>query len=173
MRSATISTIKTLISPPISAFFPKFTKPTSSFPLISPPSLFSYCSFTDPLKSPNFYHLNPPILTSSCNSNPSRACSLCAEAESPLQLPSGEIHMIVGPMFAGKTSTLLRRVRAESVNGRFGLNPLSLFGYKHFLILSLGSKIIDTFSCLVYFLFHNKRYILILVRRLLIRYHSF
>ncbi|XP_074272878.1 thymidine kinase [Silene latifolia] len=31
---------------------------------------------------------------------------------------SGEIHVIVGPMFAGKTTALLRRVRAESTNGR-------------------------------------------------------
>ncbi|KAL6893956.1 hypothetical protein ACP4OV_008054 [Aristida adscensionis] len=31
---------------------------------------------------------------------------------------SGEIHVIVGPMFAGKTTALLRRVQAESGNGR-------------------------------------------------------
>ncbi|KAL6658060.1 hypothetical protein ACP70R_004307 [Stipagrostis hirtigluma subsp. patula] len=31
---------------------------------------------------------------------------------------SGEIHVIVGPMFAGKTTALLRRVQAESSNGR-------------------------------------------------------
>lgn len=31
---------------------------------------------------------------------------------------SGEIHVIVGPMFAGKTTTLLRRIKAESTNGR-------------------------------------------------------
>lgn len=31
---------------------------------------------------------------------------------------SGEIHVIVGPMFAGKTTTLLRRMKVESVNGR-------------------------------------------------------
>ncbi|GMJ14129.1 thymidine kinase 1b [Hibiscus trionum] len=32
--------------------------------------------------------------------------------------PCGEIHVIVGPMFAGKTTTLLRRIQAESNNGR-------------------------------------------------------
>ncbi|CDP20267.1 unnamed protein product, partial [Coffea canephora] len=32
---------------------------------------------------------------------------------------SGEIHVIVGPMFAGKTSTLLRRIKTESSNGSF------------------------------------------------------
>jgi len=32
---------------------------------------------------------------------------------------SGEIHVIVGPMFAGKTTALLRRVQAEAGNGRY------------------------------------------------------
>ncbi|KAL7197012.1 hypothetical protein ACSBR1_036928 [Camellia fascicularis] len=32
--------------------------------------------------------------------------------------PSGEIHVIVGPMFAGKTTALLRRVESEGNNGR-------------------------------------------------------
>ncbi|XP_058218672.1 thymidine kinase a [Rhododendron vialii] len=31
---------------------------------------------------------------------------------------SGEVHVIVGPMFAGKTTALLRRVKAESNSGR-------------------------------------------------------
>ncbi|PKI69209.1 hypothetical protein CRG98_010414 [Punica granatum] len=31
---------------------------------------------------------------------------------------SGEIHVIVGPMFAGKTSSLLHRIESESSNGR-------------------------------------------------------
>lgn len=31
---------------------------------------------------------------------------------------SGEIHVIVGPMFAGKTSSLLRRIKSERSNGR-------------------------------------------------------
>ncbi|KAL8522975.1 hypothetical protein ACS0TY_013074 [Phlomoides rotata] len=31
---------------------------------------------------------------------------------------SGEVHVIVGPMFAGKTTALLRRVRAEADTGR-------------------------------------------------------
>ncbi|OMO76924.1 Thymidine kinase [Corchorus capsularis] len=33
--------------------------------------------------------------------------------------PCGEVHVIVGPMFAGKTTTLLRRIQAESTNGSF------------------------------------------------------
>lgn len=52
---------------------------------------------------------------SSLNSNPNRALNLHTEVS---QIPSGEIHVIVGPMFAGKTTTLLRRVRSESVKGR-------------------------------------------------------
>ena len=32
---------------------------------------------------------------------------------------SGEIHVIVGPMFDGKTTTLFRRIESESSNGRF------------------------------------------------------
>lgn len=33
-------------------------------------------------------------------------------------LRSGEVHVIVGPMFAGKTTTLLHRVQSERSNGR-------------------------------------------------------
>ncbi|XP_009587897.1 thymidine kinase-like [Nicotiana tabacum] len=36
----------------------------------------------------------------------------------PNYLPTGEIHVIVGPMFAGKTTALLRRVKLESNDGR-------------------------------------------------------
>ncbi|XP_031267853.1 thymidine kinase-like [Pistacia vera] len=31
---------------------------------------------------------------------------------------SGEVHVIIGPMFAGKTTALLRRIRSEGNNGR-------------------------------------------------------
>ncbi|KAH7533457.1 thymidine kinase a [Ziziphus jujuba] len=31
---------------------------------------------------------------------------------------SGEVHLILGPMFAGKTTSLLRRIKSESNNGR-------------------------------------------------------
>lgn len=37
----------------------------------------------------------------------------------PNYLPTGEIHVIVGPMFAGKTTALLRRVKLESNDGRY------------------------------------------------------
>ncbi|KAL8469179.1 hypothetical protein ACS0TY_032125 [Phlomoides rotata] len=39
--------------------------------------------------------------------------SLCTESGA-----SGEIHVIVGPMFAGKTTTLLKRMKSENSNGR-------------------------------------------------------
>jgi len=32
---------------------------------------------------------------------------------------SGEIHLFVGPMFAGKTTSLLRRIKSEVDNGRY------------------------------------------------------
>ncbi|XVE78336.1 hypothetical protein DITRI_Ditri13aG0136600 [Diplodiscus trichospermus] len=31
---------------------------------------------------------------------------------------SGEVHVIIGPMFAGKTTSLLRRIKSEGSNGR-------------------------------------------------------
>lgn len=34
---------------------------------------------------------------------------------------AGEIHVIMGPMFAGKTTSLLRRIKSEGNNGRFGI----------------------------------------------------
>lgn len=38
----------------------------------------------------------------------------------------GEIHVIVGPMFAGKTTALLRRIKSESTDGRYYHFLLSL-----------------------------------------------
>ncbi|KAI3505707.1 hypothetical protein L1887_27894 [Cichorium endivia] len=40
------------------------------------------------------------------------------EENDHFQKPEGEIHVIVGPMFAGKTTTSLRRVKSESSTGR-------------------------------------------------------
>lgn len=37
---------------------------------------------------------------------------------------SGEIHVIVGPMFAGKTTTLLRKIQSERSDGRFDSPPI-------------------------------------------------
>ncbi|KAK8674512.1 hypothetical protein V6N13_032624 [Hibiscus sabdariffa] len=49
----------------------------------------------------------PSIPTPQSHAETTQSSSLC-----------GEIHVIVGPMFAGKTTTLLRRIQAESNNGR-------------------------------------------------------
>lgn len=40
---------------------------------------------------------------------------------------SGEIHVIVGPMFAGKTTALLRRVQTEAGTGRYEPPSTPLF----------------------------------------------
>lgn len=69
-----------------------------------------------PLKSPKFI---PAVLARNSlvnyanpsSSNQSRG--LCTESGA-----SGEIHVIVGPMFAGKTTTLLKRMKSENSNGR-------------------------------------------------------
>ncbi|CAK9182255.1 unnamed protein product [Ilex paraguariensis] len=55
-------------------------------------------------------------LSSSIPANPNEATRSLQTAASPRE--SGEIHVIVGPMFAGKTTTLLRRIKSESSHGR-------------------------------------------------------
>ncbi|CAI0374352.1 unnamed protein product [Linum tenue] len=47
-----------------------------------------------------------------------------AAGDSTASYPSGEIHVIVGPMFAGKTTSLLRRIQSESENGSFQVRNL-------------------------------------------------
>jgi thymidine kinase len=51
----------------------------------------------------------------------------CVHSKSSLSTSSGEIHVIVGPMFAGKTTTLLHRVQAEINDGRFDFLFLGIF----------------------------------------------
>ena len=73
---------------------------------------------------------NPKLLTASFVPTSLRCCA--SSPPPPHQTPinplpstlsssycSGEIHVIVGPMFAGKTSSLLRRIHSEVNNGRF------------------------------------------------------
>ncbi|RWW24467.1 hypothetical protein BHE74_00006791, partial [Ensete ventricosum] len=66
---------------------------------------------------------------------PSSSCPAVAVlgAHDPLPMesrsPSGEIHVILGPMFAGKTTILLRRMQDEVDCGRFGFKfSLSING---------------------------------------------
>lgn len=84
-------------------------------PIFQNPSLNSHEIFSPRqhyCKSSNFFSLNPQFhsLFSSFMSLSSmdRRCK-----------PAGEIHVIVGPMFAGKTTALLRRIKSESNSGRF------------------------------------------------------
>ncbi|KAK2967511.1 hypothetical protein RJ640_010152 [Escallonia rubra] len=107
-----ISRMKSLISPTFSHFTLTLTKPTSLF-LFPQPSTSSFGKVR-PSQNGNFIHVQPAMHfpNSSASLNPSGACA------SPVEGSEGEIHVIVGPMFAGKTTTLLRRIRAESTNGR-------------------------------------------------------
>ncbi|KAL6520484.1 hypothetical protein OROHE_017072 [Orobanche hederae] len=97
------------------------TTATAPFPpyfILSQPSIL--CRTTTkfkPIKNP----ISPPtasVINSLANyskaSNYSHSRGLCSES-----VASGEIHVIVGPMFAGKTTTLLKRMKTERINGRF------------------------------------------------------
>ncbi|XP_057765050.1 thymidine kinase a-like [Salvia miltiorrhiza] len=70
----------------------------------------------NPLKNPTFF---PAIFSVNSHANytkpysSSQSQGLCTDGRA-----SGEIHVIVGPMFAGKTTTLLKRMKSESSNGR-------------------------------------------------------
>ncbi|CAK9133378.1 unnamed protein product [Ilex paraguariensis] len=44
----------------------------------------------------------------------------------PIHRPSGEIHVIVGPMFAGKTTALLRRINSGANTGRYSLDAIGI-----------------------------------------------
>ncbi|XP_077217048.1 thymidine kinase a-like [Tasmannia lanceolata] len=70
------------------------------------------------LQNPNFIHLTKPF---SSHKPISLSPSTLIDGLDPTMEPrssSGEIHVIIGPMFAGKTTALLRWIQSESVNGR-------------------------------------------------------
>ncbi|KAG4990185.1 hypothetical protein JHK87_023642 [Glycine soja] len=102
--------MKSLLNPKFSALSPK----ASPFALFSlPSSRFSFRS--NPRRIPNrLLRLNP----SPCSSN-NFCCTIQNRSlqTEPSPPPSGEIHVIVGPMFAGKTTSLLRRIQSETTNG--------------------------------------------------------
>ncbi|XP_020547610.1 putative pentatricopeptide repeat-containing protein At1g56570 [Sesamum indicum] len=83
-----------------------------------PSSLQSHrCAKIKPFDKPRFLTTLSVINALANYSRPSssgQSRGLCAEVGR-----SGEIHVIVGPMFAGKTTTLLKRMKSESSNGRF------------------------------------------------------
>ncbi|KAL4011526.1 hypothetical protein IC575_028586 [Cucumis melo] len=108
MKSLVSSSSFSILSPyfPISAspsFFSLPSKSAQCGPMFTQVSnFFTFKTPTTSLPSKGFF--------STQNRNPQTRASL-----SP---PSGEIHVILGPMFAGKTTTLLRRIQSESCNGR-------------------------------------------------------
>ncbi|GAB2212340.1 hypothetical protein Drorol1_Dr00020300 [Drosera rotundifolia] len=113
----TLSTMKSLITssplPLLSPLtFPK-SKPLFSF------SLHTICS---PIKTsfPYLGKSNSGSRPLFCRNSVRLVCSGSDGGSMPQGRgqPWGEIHVIVGPMFAGKTTTLLRRVQSEVGNGR-------------------------------------------------------
>ncbi|KAK9285040.1 hypothetical protein L1049_024224 [Liquidambar formosana] len=101
-----------------------FTTPTlSSFPSsqFSKPTLFlitpSKTHQSPSLQNPNFPSLNPPM-SSSLRSSISFGSVEGDDRKGSAHRTSGEVHVIVGPMFAGKTTALLRRIKLEGNNGR-------------------------------------------------------
>ncbi|XP_054776722.1 thymidine kinase a-like [Prosopis cineraria] len=109
-----ISKMRSVLSPKLLAFSPHLPKPQT----------ISLASNAWPFESfvgckPSCFHNNLHLKSTPLLSN-SFVCStqsrnLQMEASQP---PSGEIHVIVGPMFAGKTTTLLHRIQLQSSSGR-------------------------------------------------------
>ncbi|XP_021902380.1 thymidine kinase b-like isoform X2 [Carica papaya] len=64
----------------------------------------------------SFFHTKPMISLSKTRA--SAVSSRMLQTEGSRSSSSGEIHVIIGPMFAGKTTSLLRRIQSESSNGR-------------------------------------------------------
>uniref|UniRef100_A0A7N0VIR5 Thymidine kinase n=1 Tax=Kalanchoe fedtschenkoi TaxID=63787 RepID=A0A7N0VIR5_KALFE len=66
-----------------------------------------------PLQNPSFVKFRRCSSGGTVRSSEARRCDLVDVGSR-----RGEIHVIVGPMFAGKTTTLLRRMQSENSNGR-------------------------------------------------------
>lgn len=103
-------------------------------PAILPPRLFIPSKVLQTLvfsKSPSLHKPNflphSPLMSSF--KSPLSLSSAGGRSDWALTSPraSGEIHVIVGPMFAGKTTALLRRITSEGKNGRYENFLLFLF----------------------------------------------
>ncbi|KAM1561677.1 hypothetical protein ACFX13_004753 [Malus domestica] len=97
---------------------------TTPFALLSLASSSKSFSFSPPtlFQKPNLLLPKPNIfLPKRSIFSPQNVRCLQMEAESHQR--SGEIHVIVGPMFAGKTTTLLRKVQSERGDGSFQVKP--------------------------------------------------
>lgn len=108
----TISSMKSLIAPPfahtpLSLYLTKASPFATNSNFCNPTTLqtlrFIHSISKPTMASPKLIVRNRSLLTKTSNSSSS----------------SGEIHVIVGPMFAGKTTTLLRRIQAETEKGRY------------------------------------------------------
>nr|GLL37682.1 thymidine kinase-like [Ipomoea trifida]GMD43972.1 thymidine kinase A-like [Ipomoea batatas]GMD47274.1 thymidine kinase A-like [Ipomoea batatas] len=74
-------------------------------------------NLTRPFQTPSF--VRAKIAVSLFGVSAASGCNQVRSLRTKASLPEpGEIHVIVGPMFAGKTTTLLERIKAESGNGR-------------------------------------------------------
>ncbi|KAK4485180.1 hypothetical protein RD792_007793 [Penstemon davidsonii] len=101
---------------------PAISNPTAAAPFslyfhFHPSNLLGKTTKIKPLKNPNFLLPSPSLTNSLAKySKPSIANQFRGlQTESGI---SGEIHVIVGPMFAGKTTSLLKRMKLASSNGR-------------------------------------------------------
>ncbi|WJX22937.1 thymidine kinase [Trifolium repens] len=109
--------MKSILNPKFSSFSSNFPK-LSSFSLFSHPRQFTIffrnntSSFSNPLR------LNPTITTTPFTNFISKSQNRTLQVSAST---SGDIHVIVGPMFAGKTSSLIRRIQSESDSGRSSL----------------------------------------------------
>ncbi|XP_030973028.1 pentatricopeptide repeat-containing protein At4g16470-like isoform X2 [Quercus lobata] len=108
----TISRMKSILTPTLSAF-------TFQLPKTAHLALLTSKSFPcNPNPTTTLLPLKPTTLSPTCSIHSIQSRDVHMEpATLPPEFP-GEIHVIVGPMFAGKTTTLLRRIQSESSNGR-------------------------------------------------------
>lgn len=105
--------MKSILSPKISSFSPHFPK-FQTFSLPSNARPFESFLWHNPTCISN----NLPLKSTPFLSN-SFVCYSQSQMEAFPRTPSsGEIHVIVGPMFAGKTTSLLQRMQSESRSGR-------------------------------------------------------
>ncbi|KAI3986835.1 hypothetical protein MKX01_039809 [Papaver californicum] len=102
-----ISKMKTLLSPAFSTFSPHRLPKLK--PFLSPPQTLVVFKSKS---TQNSHHL------SLCNSFSSIKASNSSSLMDGSRFSCGEIHVICGPMFAGKTTALLQRVQAEIDLGR-------------------------------------------------------
>jgi len=135
--------MKSLLNPKFSALSSK----ASPFPLFSLPSQPTASLFfrNNPRPIPNrLLRLNPSLFSSNNFTCTSQNRSLQTE---PSPASPGEIHVIVGPMFAGKTTSLLRRIQLETANGR-----LTLLLYLSLVLLVKENLLPEVFLCLLFIL---------------------